>query len=192
MVNAATLLRTARRAVHQSQRALANVSGTKQPQIADVERGRHDITVASLSKLLAATGHRLVALPTTGRTAAEAADAIRSALRAADPDRALREALQLSDDLRASTPGLRAALTQTIPAGTGDQRYDALIAGLVEHHLTAARVAIPGWVHDPQRTLAERWWVDHNPLVRELNESETPLGLLAHGVVFAASELDSV
>jgi transcriptional regulator with XRE-family HTH domain len=188
-VSAATLLRSARRSAGQSQRALAARVGRSQPQIADVERGRHDVTVGVLSDWLAATGHRLVAVPTSRTSAAEAADAVRQALRAGQPDGALRQVLQLSDDLAASEPLVRSALCASAPATTGDARYDALIAGIVELRLPGN---VPDWAAEPSRCLGERWWVDDTSGVRELNLAETPPELLRHGVVLSAGELRSV
>lgn len=186
---ASTLLRSARRGAGLSQRTLALRAGRRQPQIADVERGRHDVTVGVLSELLAAAGHRLVVVPTTRTTPSETAEGIRAALLAGQPDRALREALQLSDDLTASELSVRAALCAAAPETTGDIRYDALIAGLVELHLPGR--SCPSWTRTDARALLERWWVDETPGLAELTLSETPPALLRHGVVLAASELAS-
>lgn len=189
-MSAATLLRAARQATGLSQRSLAARAGRRQPQIADVERGKHDVTVDVLTELLAATGHRLVAVPSTRTSAADTAAAIRQALSSGQPERAFREVLQLSDDLGASEPAVRAALCAAAPELTGDARYDALIAGIVEFHLP--RGSRPSWVREESRVLASRWYVDDTPGLAELNLAETPPALLRHGVVLAASELASV
>lgn len=188
-MSASTLLRSARRAAGVSQRALALRAGRRQPQIADVERGQHDVTVAVLSQLLAATGHRLVTVPSTRTTPSETAEGIRNALRAGQPDRALREALQLSDDLLACELPVRTALCAAEPETTGDSRYDALIAGIVELRLPGR--SCPSWARSAARVLPERWWVDATPGLEELNLAETPPVLLRHGVVLAAGELAS-
>lgn len=189
-MSAATLLRAARQATGLSQRSVAARAGRRQPQIADVERGKHDVTVDVLTELLAATGHRLVAVPSTRTSAADTAAAVRRALGSGEQERAFREALQLSDDLAASEPAVRAALCAAAPELTGDARYDALIAGLVEFHLP--RASRPSWVREDARALKSRWYVDDTPELAELNLNETPPALLRHGVVLAASELASV
>lgn len=188
-MSASTLLRCARHAAGISQRTLAQRSGRHQPQIADVERGRHDVTVEVLTQLLAAAGHRLVVVPTTRTTPAETAGGIRVALAAAETDRALREALQLSDDLAACELPVRAALCAAAPETTGDLRYDALIAGLVELHLPGR--SCPSWARSAARVLPVRWWVDETPGLEELTLAETPRALLRHGVVLAVGELAS-
>jgi transcriptional regulator with XRE-family HTH domain len=97
-MSAAALL-AARRARGLSQRALAARVGEHQPTISALENGDHDPGLGHLSRLLAATGHRLVALPTTARPAYEAAADIAAALRRGDESAAYREFIQLSDDL---------------------------------------------------------------------------------------------
>jgi transcriptional regulator with XRE-family HTH domain len=52
-------LRRARRLAGMSQRALAAATGVAQPTIARIERGSEEPRVATLSRLLAACGHRL-------------------------------------------------------------------------------------------------------------------------------------
>lgn len=148
------------------------------------------MTVDVLSELLAATGHRLVAVPSTRTSAADTAAAIRRALASGQQERAFREALQLSDDLKSSEPAVRVALCAAAPELTGDPRYDALVAGLVEFHLP--RDSRPSWVREETRTLQFRWFVDDTPELAELNLADTPPALLRHGVVLAASELASV
>ena len=85
---------------------------------------------------------------------------------------------------------MRAALCAAAPELTGDARYDALIAGLVESHLP--RGSRPSWVQEGTRSLKSRWYVDDTPGLADLNLAETPPALLRHGVVLAASELASV
>lgn len=58
-VDAATLLRTARRRHGLTQAELAARAGTSQPVISAYEHGRRDPTTATLRRLLAAAGTRL-------------------------------------------------------------------------------------------------------------------------------------
>ena len=99
-----------------SQRALAARARDHQPTISALENGDHDPSVAHLSRLLAATGHRLVALPTTARPAYAAGAAIGAALGRGDESAAFREAVQLSDDLARESPSLLTALCALAPA----------------------------------------------------------------------------
>jgi uncharacterized protein len=59
-VDAASLLRTARRRAGLTQRALAEAAGTSQAAVAAIETGRKQPTVATLDRLLLAAGTELV------------------------------------------------------------------------------------------------------------------------------------
>ena len=187
----ARALLAARRSRGLSQRALAARAGDHQPTISALEKGEHDPGLAHLTRLLAATGHRLVALPTTSRPVYEAAADIADALRDGDDSRAFREFIQLSDDLTREDAPLRAALTALAPAPV-DRRYDALLAGVVEHYLAHAGLPLPAWVNDPSRVLIDPWFVDDVPALRDKTVAETPPAFARHGVFLAGSELASV
>jgi transcriptional regulator with XRE-family HTH domain len=190
-MTAAGLLRTARRSRGLSQGRLAVLASDHQPTVSALEHGDHDPGFAHLTRLLAATGHRLVVLATSARPVCEAATDIESALRAGDEPAAFREAIQLSDDLASEHGVIRVALTATAPPPIGDVRYDALIAAIAEHYLLAEDLAQPGWL-TTDRTLAERWFVDALPASRKRALATTPPSFARRGVVIAASELASV
>jgi transcriptional regulator with XRE-family HTH domain len=187
----AVVLLAARRSRGLSQRALAARAGEHQPTISALENGDHDPGLAHLTRLLAATGHRLIALPTTARPVYEAAADISAALRRGDEPAAYREFIQLSDDLARETGPLRAALTALAPAPI-DSRYDALLAALAEHHLSDGRLPVPAWVNEPGRFLDEVWFVDDVPALYKTTKAQTPKAFVRHGVFLAASELASV
>ena len=190
-MSAAAALLAARRSGRLSQRALAARASDYQPTIAALEKGDHDPGLAHLSRLLAAAGCRLVALPTTSRPVYEAAAAVAAALRNGDEPAAYREFIQLSDDLTRERGPLRAALTALAPAPV-DRRYDALLAAVTEHYLLDAGLPLPSWVHDESRVLAEPWFVDDVPALFDRTVAETPPAFVRHGVFIAASELASV
>lgn len=186
---AAQLVRTARRASGLSQRALAGRARVSGSAIADVERSAHDPGSASLERLLGATGHRLCVLPTTSSPVAEWADLIYRELRSARRSQAVafRALIGLSDELAAAPKPLRVALCVAVPAPCGDGRYDAAIAGLVEHYLTKDQLPVPDWVFQPWRVLTQPWQA--SPYTER---SEVPQALARHGVWLAEADLASV
>jgi transcriptional regulator with XRE-family HTH domain len=190
-MSAALLLRTARRSHGLSQGRLATLAGDHQPTVSALEHGDHDPGVAHLTRLLAATGHRLVVLRTTARPVCEAATDIESALSSGDESAAFREAIQLSDDLARESGVIRVALTATAPPAVGDVRYDALIAAIAEHYLISDDLPKPGWL-SIDRALSEQWFVDRLPAARRHALATTPPSFARRGVVIAASELASV
>ena len=93
----------------------------------------------------------------------------------------------LSDDLRAASPLLRAYLCESPPALCGDPRFDAALAALAEHWLVEAQLPVPTWVSEPSRTLEEERAVSPYTDV-----ADVPSAFRRHGVLLAASELESV
>ena len=142
MTPSSTLLRQARSLRHQTQRAIASRAGIAQPTIAAIESGRRDATVTTISRLVDAAGCQLAILPTRAPSVAAVASTIEEALRAADEPGAFRHVIQLADDLKDVEPALAVALCAQPPAPTGSDRYDALLAALVEHRLRGRRLPI--------------------------------------------------
>jgi hypothetical protein len=100
---------------------------------------------------------------------------------------AFRALIGLSDDLRAASPLLRAYLCESPPALCGDPRFDAALAALAEHWLVEAQLPVPTWVSEPSRTLEEERAVSPYTDV-----ADVPSAFRRHGVLLAASELESV
>lgn len=191
MTTAAALLRETRAGARRTQADLERLSGVRQAAISRAERGRQDLTVAALDRLVHAAGWRISVLPTQAGTAADAADLCRHRLATGSEDGAYRTVIQLADWLASEHGAERVALTVTPPAPTGDRRYDAFIAGVVEHRLVEESLPHPKWL-PTSATLTERWFVDifstHDPAVL----ASTPPALLDRGVVIDAAELESV
>jgi hypothetical protein len=168
---------------------LANRAGLRQPALADIERGAHDTRGGLLDRLVNAAGYRLAVLPTTARSAADWADVIYQEFRSPRRSEAVafRALIGLNDDLGGQSKPLQVALCVAPPAPTGDRRFDAGIAAVVEHHLSTARLPVPEWVREPQRTLQEPWIVSSFA-----DPATVPKAFRRHGVLLAESELASV
>ena len=135
MTISSVLLRQSRRAVHLSQRAAASAAHVPQASIGRVEAGSRDVSVATLDAFLRPTGNRHIAVPLRGRPVAESAVAVADALDRQDESAAFREFIQTNDDLVAETPAGRVVLSYAPPPPTGDRRFDALLAALVDYRL---------------------------------------------------------
>ena len=191
-MSSSALLRGARASRGVSQRTLASQSRIPQPRIADIESGRHDTTLSRLEQLLRALGQQVTLLPTAARPAWSAALDIADALALDDERLTWREVIQLSDDLASAEPDVRVALCVAEPLLTGDERYDALIAGIVDHWLSKDRLPRPSLVTQPSRTVRPAWDVEPLPRLQAVARASTPRALARHGVYLAASELSSV
>jgi len=188
-VAASNLIREARRAKGLSQRNVAQRAGISQPAIANIERSIHDPGVATLDRLLKVTGSSLVALPTFSWTVSRWADVLYQEFRGNRRSESVmyRSIIGLSDELRTAEPCLRVALCVAEPAPCGDVRFDAALAAVVEHHLTAGLLPIPPWVNASTRFLKEPWRATPDFEVEELLPA-----FERHGILLAASELESV
>jgi transcriptional regulator with XRE-family HTH domain len=190
MPSAAHLLQRCRRGAALTQRALAELAGTPQPAIARAEAGRQDLTVTALDRLVHAAGWTLAVLPSQVGTVADAAESCARFLAAGDVDGPYRAVIQLADDLASESGAERVALTVTPPSQTGDRRYDAFIAGVVETRLDEQRLPRPRWLAFAPR-LDEPWFVDQWSVDDPTIADRTPRRLRARGVIIDARELVS-
>jgi len=183
-------VRLARKGQGLTQRDLSRRCGVAQPNIAALESTEgKDANVATVERLLAATGGRLTVIPSRAITVAEVASQIAELLSANLSTRAYRVWLALHDSLRSAEPAVRVALAVAPPAPTGDRNWDALLAGLVDHDL--ARLPTPSWVHEPGR-VADGWFVDRAPGFETQIKRRTPAAFRRHGIWIDAAELKSV
>ena len=191
MTSSSTLVRAARRSRHLTQARLAELTGIDQASVSHHERGR-DAAFSTVDRLLAGTGHRLYAAPTRRDDAASTAVAIRSHLRAQDPDRALRALLQLNDDLTAEHGLVRGVLALAEPEPTGNRMWDAAIAGLVAWRLNEERFPLPVWVGDPDRALPEPTVFRVDPADPAPEREDVPDEFAERGVLAWADTFASV
>lgn len=193
MSTAAEALRSARTARSASARQLARLAGVAPSRWSEIEREVHDPSVRTLDRLLRAAGAQVATIPTRAPTAATVAWEIsRCGLpNGSSEERAFRALLALSDGLTAAALDVRVALCVTPPILTGDRRFDAAIAGIVEHHLSRSGLPLPAWVSEAERTLpAGSAWIP-DPYADESVLDATPAALARHGVLLAARELES-
>ena len=186
---AATLLSSARRYRGVSGRALARQTASRQAGLVGVEKGTADATTERLARILRALDYQVVALPTRLGTASDSGEDIRRYLEVGNEDAAFRVVLQLATDLTRADPALRVALCVTPPALTGNPRFDALLAGVVEWELSTDGLPIPLWVSEGTRTLSEPWDVEPVPGLQEAARQRTPDVLRRHGIYLDPAEL---
>lgn len=190
MTVAARLLRHARHSTPLTQAALGAQTGFTQSNVSRLESEGRDVNVETLARLLRGAGYRLVALPIQGVTAAEAADYAARFLARGNEDGAYRSVIQLADDLAREHGAERVALAVAPPPPTGDERFDAFIAGVIDLRLAEERLPRPKWLGDGPR-LALPWFVDRWSVDDPSIVEATPAPLRRRGVIIDAAELDS-
>lgn len=149
MSRASTLIRSARKSQSLTQVGLGEQTQVHQSNISDIESGR-DLSVSTLERLLQGTGHKLFALPIQRADVTEAASAIRGLLKGGNTPGALRVLIQLNDNLVSEHGLSRGVLGLCEPEPTGNQEWDAALAGLVAWRLTEENIPLPTWVDKPR------------------------------------------
>lgn len=149
----ADILRSARKQGGLTQSELATRAGVDQARVSRSESGSERPRFETVDRLLAATGHRLYSVPTRRDDASAIASQIRESLAAKDSRRALRQLIQLSDNLVAETGLVRGVLGLAVPESTGVKLWDAAIAAVVAWRLNEEDLPLPPWVSDPTRRL---------------------------------------
>jgi transcriptional regulator with XRE-family HTH domain len=151
------LLRSIRKSKRLSQTALGRQSGVPQSALSEIESGARSPTWETIDKILRSTNSGLIVIPSRRDDACTSAAHIAAAAAQGDKKRAVREFIQLADNLAGEHDEVRFALTICEPAPTGTKYWDAAIAGLVTHRLEEEALPIPGWARDPARRLKKAW-----------------------------------
>jgi hypothetical protein len=119
-------------------------------------------------------------------------EALCADIAAADDGERLRLVFEFVDRWNEAAGDDRAALIVGPPVSTSSRRWDALVAGLVEHLAASRSVPVPEWVDDADRFVDGAWWVIDSPLFRVWALHDTPAALLRHGVMLSRFDLERV
>jgi len=191
-MQAAAVVRNARRVAGLSQTELALRSGVAASAISQIEAGKRNPSFDTVTRLIASTGGQLVSVPTRIGTAATIALQIAEDLRAGKKAYALRAFIQLNDNLCSVEGSTRLALCITEPAPTGSKRWDAALAGLVSYRLRQEGIAAPSWANEPSRFLGKVWNISEGTVYLVANPDDVPREFLERRVHIEARDLESV
>ena len=199
---ASRLVRDIRRSAGWTQRVLAAESGVPQPTIAEIEGGRREPSLSLISRLVESTGQvvNLTLTPLHPRSAV--ATAIRIGVRlngsAGDgwspelrQDGALRALIDFKNAIGAATSDEFAVLVELPPALTGDTRWDAFIAAVVEDEAAVRDIAPPYWTNEASRFARPFWYLSDNTALHSWELATAPGAFVRHGVLAAKEELES-
>jgi DNA-binding XRE family transcriptional regulator len=198
-----SLLRDVRRRLGLTQRALAQISAIPQPTIAEIEAGRREPSLTLLGKIVESTGQTLEVrvVPLHPFSAVAAARTIADRLYGPNPkgltpalrqDGALRAILDMRDSLREANAAVFLELVTAPPSLTGDAKWDAFVAAVVEDESARRDVAPPRWTNETKRFVRPFWHLSDIPELHSWEFSTTPAAFLRHGVLAAEEELESV
>jgi hypothetical protein len=78
------------------------------------------------------------------------------------------------------------------PAGVGDRRVDALLAGIAEYLAVTRDFPCPAWTQDEDRFLERFWFVSKVPGFRAVALAQTPISLKRRGIFWPERSLQRV
>jgi transcriptional regulator with XRE-family HTH domain len=191
----AGLIRHARQAAGVTQAQIAHRAGTAQSAVAAYESGTRTPTIATLERLLDACEHDLEmrARPRLRRGAASLMQLAPMILEdlAEDLERdALRLIFGFADDFRGSSRPGKISLIHDEPPTTGDERFDATLAGTAEFFAREAEIPAPGWVDGPGRFVEPWWFVTSRAAFEAYTLAHTPAMFARHGVFITREVFD--
>ncbi|WP_162240198.1 helix-turn-helix domain-containing protein [Rathayibacter sp. Leaf296] len=192
MASAAVLLRAARRSGRLTQEQLAQRTGLDQARVSRSEHDQESPRFDTVDRLLSGSGHRLYAAPTRRDDAATAAVRIRTCLGRGDRHGALRNLIQLNDDLLGEKGLVRGVLAVTTPESTGEKVWDSAIAALVAWRLGQERIPSPEWVAEPSRTMSRSRVLRVDVADPVPGRDDVPEEFLQHGVLVWRDTFGSV
>ncbi|MDQ0727568.1 helix-turn-helix transcriptional regulator [Microbacterium sp. W4I20] len=191
MNSSAVLVRAARKSRGLTQRQLAERVDVDQGRISRYEAGA-EVEFGTIARLLGGSGHRLYSAPTRRDDAATIASAIRTHLRLGDKQSALRELIQLSDNLLSEHGLVRGILCLAEPESTGDSAWDAALAALVDLRLGEEGLPAPAWVLAPNRSLSSPQTLEVDPADPIPSAADVPAEFLDRGVLVWRDTLASI
>lgn len=191
MSNASVLVRAARKSRGLTQKDLAQRTNVDQGRVSRFEGGR-EAEFSTIERFLSGAGHRLYSAPTRRDDAATIAAAIRRYLRAGDKYSALRELIQLSDNLASEHDLVRGVLGLAEPEPTGDRAWDAALAALVDLRLSEEGLPAPAWVDAPTRRLGAPRTLGVDPADPIPSPGDVPGEFLERGVLVWRDTLASI
>jgi len=123
-------------------------------------------------------------------TLAELSHTISEDLAAGREDDALRLLYGFADDFRGSSRPGQIALLADEPPSTGDQRFDAALAGAAEFFAGEAAIRPPAWVEAPGRFVEPWWFVASRTAFHAYTLANTPVCFARRGVFIAREVFD--
>jgi hypothetical protein len=99
--------------------------------------------------------------------------------------------IDCKDALLTATGEEFAGLVETPPGMTGETRWDALIAAVVEDESATRDVPPPNWTNEKRRFVRPLWYLSDNKALHEWELATAPEALVRHGVIAARDELES-
>ncbi len=123
-------------------------------------------------------------------TVRQLAEEVSECLAKGDASAATRLVFRLLERYDKSDWETRARITHEQPDTTGSNRYDALLAGIVEYACASHGVVAPNWVND-QTYFLDQWWFVSGMITLHANALvHSPISLARRGVFVTEGALE--
>lgn len=106
-----------------------------------------------------------------------------------DADRRWLLLLEFLEEHDHEPTATRRSLVEAEPALVGDERWDALLAGVAEWLAVRDGLTAPPWVHAPHRTLSDAWCPHALASLQRLASDNAPPEIRRHGVLIDPYDL---
>lgn len=186
-------LRERRRLAGLTLAQVARAAGTAESNVSAYERGSKRPGTAALARIVAAidAGANGSVHARNLLTAPATTAALRRGLRAgASTAELLRLVRQHRSDARWVTDERQLASFYAAPSTTGDPRWDAMLAGVVEEQCLRLGRPVPGWTRG--KALSQFWFVSEVPTLRAYSFAHSPFSLQIRGVLMDPADLEAV
>ncbi|MBV9097389.1 MAG: helix-turn-helix transcriptional regulator [Frankiaceae bacterium] len=186
-------LRERRRKAGLTLRQVAAAAGTAETNVAAYERGVKTPSARTTARLLAVLGAGSKSpIHSQGLlTVPAAAAAIRSGLRTgATTAELLRIVREMRTHARLLSTAAERKAFFTAPSTTGDPRWDAMLAGVVEDWALTHGMRPPAWSRG--HSLPRFWFVGESPSLQAYAFAHSPMSLQVRGVLVDPGDLEAV
>jgi hypothetical protein len=122
-------------------------------------------------------------------TIAEVGEEVAVCLAEHDEDFGRRLAFRFVEQFDKADGADRRRMVEVAPSPTGDRRYDALLASLVEYSCIHHGMKPPEWVDDPSRFLEEWWFVSGMKSLHANAMVHSPISFKRRGVFITEGAL---
>jgi hypothetical protein len=123
-------------------------------------------------------------------SARDVSEEIAACLTKGDTGSATRLAFRFLERYDKSDWETRRRMTAEVPMATGSDRYDALLAGIVEFASASHGVVAPSWVNDQRFFLSQWWFVSGIPWLHANALVHSPISLARRGVFVTQGALE--